>query len=191
MRARGVDLRRQILSAAYELFYRKGFVSVTMDDIADRADTSKKTLYLHFGSKEALAAEVLQHEHLAALVRIQKWSTRSEVTALGYLGALFAEIEDWASEPRWLGSGFTRLTMELSAKPGHPVCHVVHQHKLAFEQWLARELKRVHAQRAESLARQTMVLIEGCLSLALIHADRSYITEAREAAQWLAGKEHP
>jgi AcrR family transcriptional regulator len=46
--------KEKILSAAIELIEEKGFETTTMDDIAEKADISKGTLYLYFNDKAAL-----------------------------------------------------------------------------------------------------------------------------------------
>lgn len=46
--------KEQILSAAIDLVEEKGFEKTTMDEIADRAELSKGTLYLYFRDKSAL-----------------------------------------------------------------------------------------------------------------------------------------
>ena len=46
--------RRRILDAAYELFYRKGFSRVGVDEIAELAGITKRSLYYHFESKDEL-----------------------------------------------------------------------------------------------------------------------------------------
>ena len=50
--------RRRILDAAYELFYRKGFARVGVDEMAAFAGLTKRTLYYHFKSKDELLAAV-------------------------------------------------------------------------------------------------------------------------------------
>ena len=45
---------RQILEAAIEEFLSNGFVNARMDQIADRAQVSKRTVYNHFESKDCL-----------------------------------------------------------------------------------------------------------------------------------------
>src|SRR6478735_6010086 len=52
-----------ILDAAYGLFRRKGFTRVSMDDIAASAAVTKRTLYHHFESKDALVGAVLDAQH--------------------------------------------------------------------------------------------------------------------------------
>lgn len=59
-RAREKAQRRQeILEAARQVFFRHGFRSPTMDDVAAQAEISKGTIYLYFASKEAVLAHLL------------------------------------------------------------------------------------------------------------------------------------
>jgi AcrR family transcriptional regulator len=51
--------RQRILAAAREQFFVHGFHSVTMDDVADGLGMSKKTIYGHFPSKNALLEAML------------------------------------------------------------------------------------------------------------------------------------
>jgi len=51
--------RREILDAARQEFFERGFHHPTMDDIAARAQVSKGTIYLYFESKEAILAHLL------------------------------------------------------------------------------------------------------------------------------------
>ena len=55
--------RVRILQASYRLFRQKGFTRVNVDEIAAAADVTKRTLYSHFESKDALLAEVLRAQH--------------------------------------------------------------------------------------------------------------------------------
>lgn len=50
----------EIIDAAQELFFSKGFENTTMDEIAERAEFGKPTLYAYFRSKE----EILFHVHM-------------------------------------------------------------------------------------------------------------------------------
>jgi TetR/AcrR family transcriptional regulator len=46
--------REEILDAARDVFFRKGLLLTTMDEIAEKAELSKATLYLYYKSKEDL-----------------------------------------------------------------------------------------------------------------------------------------
>jgi hypothetical protein len=57
------------------------------------------------------------------------------------------------------------------------------------ESWLAGELKNLGARDSDELARQVLLLIEGCMSLILIHGNTSYAPAAGRAASRLADRE--
>lgn len=60
MSRRGNDLREHILYAAKNVFLEMGFERSSMDVIAARAQTSKRTLYAHFESKEKLYLAIIE-----------------------------------------------------------------------------------------------------------------------------------
>jgi AcrR family transcriptional regulator len=70
--------RARILSAARAHFFRHGFRNVTMDDLAAELAVSKKTLYAHFPSKDALLAAVLQSKY-ESIRRILREVTRQRM----------------------------------------------------------------------------------------------------------------
>ena len=51
--------RREILDAARQEFFERGFHHPTVDDVAARAEVSKGTIYLYFVSKEEILAHLL------------------------------------------------------------------------------------------------------------------------------------
>ncbi len=51
--------RQEIVNAAREVFARRGFSAATLDDIADRAEFGKGTLYNYFENKEELFETVI------------------------------------------------------------------------------------------------------------------------------------
>lgn len=51
--------RLDIIDAAEEVFFSKGFEKSTMDDVAAEAELSKGTLYLYFKSKDELFLEII------------------------------------------------------------------------------------------------------------------------------------
>jgi AcrR family transcriptional regulator len=177
------ETKRRIIDAAYGLFYKGGFARVGVDDIAEAAGVTKRTLYYHFDSKDALVAAVLEVQNALMLTRIQRWARHASGNPATVVEKLFAEFAAWAKQPGWRGSGFTRAAMEFAHLPGHPARVAARRHKAAVESWLADELGGNRA--AGQLARQIMLLIEGCHSLILIHGDASYADAAAEAARVL------
>jgi AcrR family transcriptional regulator len=177
--------RRRIIDAAYGLFYRKGFLRVSVDAIAEAAGVTKRTLYDHFTSKDELLRAVLEFHRQLALIRIENWGTRLAGDIDDMLDSLFSELAQWAAKPRWAGAGFTRLTMELADLPGHPARAVARRHKAEVEAWLARELGRRGLDAPNARAREIAILLEGSTALMLVHGDRSIAAAAARAAKQL------
>lgn len=177
--------RQRILDAAYELFYRRGYSRVGVDAVAARAGITKRTLYNHFDSKDALLAAVLERQHAMALERIAHWAQRLPRGRGAMLDRLFGDLAGWAAEPRWSGAGFTRLVMELADLPGHPARAIARRHKSAIESRLADEFTRRNVAEPLERARQTMILLEGCQAMMLIQGKRGYAESAARAARQL------
>lgn len=60
--------RAEIMDAAIDVFGEKGFFTATLDEIAQRAEFSKGTLYLYFDSKEDLLFSILKES-------LETWAT--------------------------------------------------------------------------------------------------------------------
>ena len=59
------EIRSAILDAAREMFASDGIESVTMRRIAERIEYSPTAIYFHFKDKEALLAELCEHDFRA------------------------------------------------------------------------------------------------------------------------------
>ena len=185
MRRSGPETRRRIVEAAYELFYRKGFARSGVDAIAAKAGVTKRTLYAHFASKDDLLGAALQHIDELAQARIHKWGDSLSGDLDAMLDTLFADLAQWAAKPRWAGAGFTRLVMELADLPGHPARAIARRHKLAVVRFLAKEFAERQMASPEKRAQDVMLLLEGAMSLMLVHGDRRIAGAAAEAAKRL------
>jgi AcrR family transcriptional regulator len=185
MRRSAEQTRKRILEGAYKLFRRQGYSRVTMDHIAAEARLTKRTLYHHFPSKDQLLADVLAAQHRLALQAFKTFGDRLSGSAESIAQAMFRDLAVWADRPRWAGSGFTRLVIELADLPGHPARAMARRHKAQLERCLAELLERSGVRKAGELARAIWLLSEGAISLILIHGDRGYSAAAADAASTL------
>lgn len=78
MVSKSARTRDRILAAAAELLAERGYASITLSQIAARADLKAGSLYYHFDSKDDLVAEVLEVGVLSA-----QDAVTTAVTALG------------------------------------------------------------------------------------------------------------
>jgi len=177
--------RRRILDAAYELFYRKGFGRVGIDEVAAFAKVTKRTLYYHFESKDSLLAKMIDLHSELALERVRKHEARYSGSAEEIVTVLFAELAKWSAKPGWTGAGFTRLAMELADLPGHPARAIARRHKAAMENWCSGLLERAGVAAPRERAREIVLLLEGTTALIVIHGDRGYADAGLEAAKRL------
>jgi AcrR family transcriptional regulator len=86
--------RSEIYSAAMNLFLRRGFDAVTIEEICDAADVARATFFLHFPTKEALLTEygARANQALAELLRA------SHVTATATLKAALKMLAERAMQ---------------------------------------------------------------------------------------------
>lgn len=180
--------RKRILDAGYGLFRRKGFTRVSMDSIAAAARVTKRTLYYHFNSKDELLASVLEEQHVLALEAFRTFGAQLGGSPEAIVDTLFEELAVWADTPRWAGSGFTRLVVELADLRGHPARAVARRHKAMLEAHFADVLVRANVPAAKQRAREIWLLSEGAISLMLVHGDRSYAAAAAKAAKRLLAR---
>jgi AcrR family transcriptional regulator len=183
--------RHRILSAAYVLFRQRGYSRVSMDEIAIATAITKRKLYYHFRSKDHLLAAVLEAQHDLALRAFKTFGDRLSGSPDAIIEGLFRELAVWSDRPRWAGSGFTRLVVELADLPGHPARAIARRHKALLEGHLADLLAKAGIRRARERAREIWLLSEGAISMILVHGDRSYAAAAARAAKMLIAKDKP
>jgi AcrR family transcriptional regulator len=177
--------RQRILDAAYVEFRRKGFHRVGIDEIAAAAGITKRTLYHHFRSKDTLITAVLEAQHELSFAAFQTISEQLSGSPEDIVSALFAELVTWSQAPRWSGSGYTRIAIELADLPGHPARAIASRHKEKLEGHLAELFARAHVHSPRARAREVWLLAEGAMALIVIHGDRDYARAAAEAAKAL------
>ncbi len=183
MRRSRDETHRRILDAAYGLFWRQGFLRVSMDDIAARAGITKRAMYQHFRSKDDLMAAALAQSSKLAMQRLEKFQRPANAAEL--IDTFFADLAEWAAKPRWSGGGFTRVAVELADLRGHPARAIARKHKAAVEGWLADALTAAEVASARDRAREIMLLVEGAMALMLIHGNRDFANAAARAAKTL------
>lgn len=179
--------RTRIMDAAYVLFRERGYTRVNVDEISVAAGITKRTLYSHFVSKDALLEAVLEAQHALAFASFQTFGRKLSGDPSDIVRSFFRELRKWSSKPRFAGSGFTRLAMELADLPGHPARRIASAHKKLLEGHLVKVLEEAGLPEPEKHGRQIWILAEGVMALALIHGDKSYSAEAEHAAMKLIG----
>ncbi|WP_348685454.1 TetR/AcrR family transcriptional regulator [Aeromonas bestiarum] len=169
------EKRQQLMETAYRLFNRRGFHATGIDRIWAEAGSTKRTLYRHFPTKDALIEEVLlsrEREFFALLeARLAGREGREE-----RLHALFDGFGEWFGRSDFYGCNFINASAEF-ADPRHPVRKLVVAHKQALLNW-------VRAQLGCSLSHATglCLLLEGAVVMAHSYQQPLALEQARSLA---------
>jgi AcrR family transcriptional regulator len=98
-------VRERIMDHAAELFLNRGLSRVTTDELARAVGVSKKTIYLHFRSKEQLLRQTVEREMDRIRSYIQEISERPNMSSveklkatLGLVGVQFARLSSGTLE---------------------------------------------------------------------------------------------
>ncbi len=85
MYTRVVDTRERLIESTRELLWERGYVGVSPKAIQQRADAGQGSMYHHFASKEALAAEAIGRsaEQLRAAAETQLSGPGTAVERIG------------------------------------------------------------------------------------------------------------
>src|ERR1700748_2380802 len=160
--ADSTDMDERILQTAARLFYLKGIRAIGVDTIAAEIGISKRTLYNHFPSKDALISAYLERRFVKA--RPSEQSPVEQI--LGYFDAL----ERRFSAKDFRGCPFVNAVAELGPKD-RAVKKIAAAFKESRRQWFCELPPELNVKDADSLATQLQLLVDGSIALDLVHAD--------------------
>src|SRR6478609_4548489 len=183
--------RASVLAAADRLFYEHGLRAVGVDTIAEAAGVTKRTLYYHFPTKEALIVAYLEArddavrlaiEHAVAASSEASSPERAQTLPAARIFAVFDHLERWFRSPSYRGCPFNNAVAE-DAGPG--VAEITRRHKSVLRQWLADQAQLAGAQAPQEVGAELLVLIDGALNGALVFGSAEPARTARRIATQL------
>jgi AcrR family transcriptional regulator len=169
-------MRERILETTDRLFYRQGIRAVGVDTVAAEVGISKRTLYNHFPSKDALI--------VAYLSRRFRPIQGSDVPPAEQILGDFDRLERSFARAEFRGCPFVNAVAELG-EPTHEANKIAVAFKEQRRIWFRELLGRLDVRDAESLATQLMLLVDGAIAAALVRGDPKMARAAREAARIL------
>lgn len=182
MRGIPEETKKCILNAATKLFYANGVRAIGVNAIAEQAGVTKRTLYKHFESKDALIVAYLEAQNEPVLAALISSITNTSGGIAERVEGLFSAFAHRSANPKWHGCPFARAVSELREFENDGVSRIAANHKHLFEHWLEDHLASNSVGDAALIARQLIVLVDGCITQLLIHRDPSYAAAAASAA---------
>jgi AcrR family transcriptional regulator len=172
--------RASVLAAADRLFYAQGLRAVGVDAVAAAAGVTKRTLYYHFPSKEALIAAYLEGRDDAIRLAIERIVTRREHTAPAErILAVFDHLEQWFATPAYRGCPFNNAVAE---DVGPEALEITRRHKSVLRGWLSDQAALAGARSPEQLGAELLLLVDGALNGALVFGSAEPARVARTVA---------
>lgn len=169
-------MKERILETADKLFYLGGIRAVGVDTIAAEIGISKRTLYNHFPSKDALISAYLQRRFVQV-----KWSDKPPLEQI--LGT-FDSLERQFAHKDFRGCPFVNAVVEMG--PAHkPVKRIAVAFKESRRLWFRDLLLQLGAKDPEGLATQLILLVDGSIAQDLVRDDPAMARAAKDAAKVL------
>ncbi len=166
-------MKERILETADRLFYSQGIRAVGVDTIAAEIGISKRTLYNHFPSKDALIVAYLERRNLQA--------PPSEREPADLILRSFDRLERSFGARDFRGCPFVNAVAELGDGE-HAAKAVALEFKLGRQAWFHEQLVRLGLPAPDLLATQLAILVDGAIATNLVRGDPAMARAAKAAA---------
>ncbi|MEV0319091.1 TetR/AcrR family transcriptional regulator [Streptomyces sp. NPDC050658] len=181
-RRRGRGARERILEAAGRLFAAQGINATGMEQVADEAPVSKRTLYAHFRTKSDLVVA-----HLRGLAAsgntLESVLTREDIPPRERVLRLFEQPSSGGGAPV-RGCPFIDAAVEFP-DPESSVHSCAREQKLRMADIVTALVTVLGCRQPRLLAEQLVTLADGAASRAMVLDDADYGRYARAAAEVL------
>ena len=174
------SMKERILETADRLFYLQGIRAIGVDTIAAEIGISKRTLYNHFPSKDALISAYLERRFM----KHTPPDRRSEKSPVEQILGTFDSLERRFAHKDFRGCPFVNAVAELGAD-AKPVRKIAIAFKESRRLWFRDLLMQLDVADAEALATQLVLLVDGSIAQDLVRDDPAMARAAREAAKVL------
>jgi len=166
-------MKERILETADRLFYLQGIRAIGVDTIAAEVGISKRTLYNHFPSKDALISAYLARRFVAP-------RPSQKPPAEQILGT-FDSLERRFSAKDFRGCPFVNAVAELGSED-QSVRRIAVAFKESRRLWFRDLLLQLGVADAEGLATQLTLLVDGSIAQDLVRNDPAMARAAKQAA---------
>jgi len=173
---RGPALKKHIAVTAAALFYTEGINRVGVDRVADEAGVTKRTLYHHFPSKDALIAEALRGSPIVLFPDSGKPTAR-------IVGA-FKALHAYLTETDFRGCPYILYSAELADR-NHPARQLIEQRITKRRKWFEERLKEAGSRDYAALSEELDVLFDGALASATKRGSLEPVVAAHRVARRL------
>ena len=180
----GASARDRIFEAAKKLFYRSGIRGVSVEAIAEEANTTKVTLYRVYSSKDELIVKVLEEQ-------AERWRQWWDEVVSRHPGEPRKQVEavfkcfhdELCCENAERGCAMANASVEL--EEDHPGRQVIREHKLEMAARMRELCKQMGAKDPTQLSNSLMLLLHGAFASRLVYDGQEQFAAVGAAARTL------
>lgn len=159
--------------------YERGVAGVGMEEIAARAQVSKRTLYRHFRGKLEILERGLSDRSALWLDLLARESHPVAANPREAVLALFDALVSGARTQPYLGCAFVNATAQTAASTSR-LGDLARLHKARLLTVMTEAVAASGAANPDLLARQIMLVVEGALASAVVAGDICPVALARD-----------
>ena len=175
--------RQRILETAYDLFSRRGVRAVGIDEVVERANVAKATLYRHFKTKDDLVLAFLaEREQLWTLGFVELEARQRGATAEERLLAIFDVFDEWFNRDDFEACSFINVLLELGTD--HPAGKASVDYLENIRSVVATLAAEAGLRDTEAFARSWHILMKGSI-ISAAEGDREAAQRAKQLARLL------
>lgn len=177
--------RRQIVDAADDLFYSRGFSQTSFADIAEAVKISRGNFYYHFKTKDEILDAVISKRLEDREKLLGSWDQSAEDPAKRVECFVKIVIVNQAKIMAY-GCPVGTLTAELT-KLDHASKEKANEIMALFRDWLIRQFEELgHSEHASEHALHVLSWSQGVASLAQTFKDEVFVQrEVEQILAWL------
>ncbi|OLT53396.1 TetR/AcrR family transcriptional regulator [Cellulosimicrobium sp. CUA-896] len=187
---RGSATKKRILEAADELFYEHGIKNVSIEDVVERASTTRMTLYRHFSSKDDLAVSFLQRRSADDRRTVESLTARAAGNGTEALMLLASAIGLETSAPSFRGCPFLSAAGGFR-DPDHPVRRVVDDHRAWYRGMVLRLVRAAGVRDPAGTTDRIVMLRDGAMVRGYLGNATGRFTSIERAMQALLADGSP
>ena len=178
-------VRQQIVKAADQLFYQKGYNLTSFSDIATASKVPRGNLNYYFKTKNEVLIAVIQYRVDEMQQMLQNWENEYQ-TPMERLQRYAQIASNMRNEVIHYGCPMGTLNMELGKVQQALQAIAIEQFEV-FEQWIKKQFQAMGCSKnAAELTMHLMVRTQGIATMAYIHQDTRLIQrEVKSIISWL------
>lgn len=185
LKSKGLQNRQRIIGVAQTLFHQKGFNQTSFSEIAEISGIPKGNFYYYFKSKDELLNEVIDTRLKALKGLMDKWVSEYQ-NPKDRLVSLLVFLEEKDEQALRHGCPVGSLLVELAKS--HPELQLKALKLFEFGRgWLMQQFSEMgHAARAEELAMELMIQIQGAMVMAGSYDDKNILQSThKRLLRWI------